>query len=324
MPQVAPSPGDPEPSGDSMAVDIATARLADGVRYLRGGALDRAYGCFEQAAARSDDPRTRSEAFRRLADVKRRRAEWSGALRLTAIALRIASDHALRNEAAAARNIEGTIHLQRGDFDRAITVYRLALANGPEALQRGLISQNLGTAFAQVGLHTEAAAWYAHSSTAFRIAGRPREELLALINQGNVRLDQGELAAAEELFREALNRLDDVASQDAELKGLVEMNLAEALGRQGHHLDAALDFVLSATGQFTVSDNRPYRVACHRVLALISDQRGDPETAAGALERGWELASQIGSGPEIAYFEKELSRLRRETSDLTAERVDLP
>ena len=302
-----------------MVVDIGSSRLADGVRYLRGGALDRAAACFETAAARSPDPQVRSEAFRRLADVKRRRAEWSAALRLAGIALRIASDQGLRNEAAAARNIEGTIHLQRGDFERAVAVYRLALASGPEAHQRGLICQNLGTAFAQNGVHGEAASWYAQSSTAFRIAGRPREELLALINQGNVRLDQGEYGAAEELFREALGRLDDVVSQDAELKGLVEMNLAEALGCQDRELETAMNLVLSATGQFTASENRPYRVACHRVLALISDRLGDRETALGALERGWELANEIGSGPELAYFERELSRLRRETIDSPAD-----
>lgn len=300
-------------------IDIGASRLTDGIRYLRGGALDRAAACFEMAASRSADPRVRSEAFRRLADVKRRRADWTAALRLTHVALRIATDHGMRNEAAAARNIEGTVHLQRGDFERAVAVYRLALASGPEAHQRGLICQNLGTAFAQKGLHADAAAWYARSSTAFRIAGRPREELLAMINQGNVRLDQGEFAEAEALFREALVRVDHTVSQDAELKGLVEMNLAEALGCQGRDLDRALDLVLSATGQFTASENRPYRVACHRVLAIISDRRGDTETARGALERGLQLALEIDSGPEIAYFERELSRHDRETSGSRAD-----
>jgi tetratricopeptide (TPR) repeat protein len=296
-------------------LDSVSSRLEDGIRYLRGGSLDRAWTCFEQAAAETRDPRVRSEAFRRLADVKRRRAEWEEALHLSAVALQVAIDHGLRDERAAALNIEGTIHLQRGDFEGAIEVYEQGLAAGPNAHQRGLICQNLGTAFAQSGLHTEAANWYARSSAAFRIAARPREALLALINQGNVRLDQGEFAAAEALFREALARVEDMSSQDAELQGLVEMNLAEALGRQGIHLDWALDLVLSATGHFAASENRPFRVASHRVVALISEQRGEIDTAIGALERGAALAHEIGSGTELAYFQREIFRLRDGTYD---------
>jgi tetratricopeptide (TPR) repeat protein len=297
-------------------VESPASKLADGIRYLRGGSLDRAWGCFEHAAEHTRDPRVRSEAFRRLADVKRRRAEWDDALRLTARALEEASGHGLANEAAAALNIEATIHLQRGEFDRAVEVYEQALGSGPDAHQRGLICQNLGTAFAQNGRHAEAGDWYARSSAAFRLAGRRREELLALVNQGNMRMDQGDLAAAETVFWEALVAVNELFSGDAELNGLIEMNLAEALARQGSRLDLALDLVLAATGHFAASDNRPYRVACHRVVALISERRGEMETAIGALERGGALAREIGSGPEIAYFDRELSRLRRDSGDI--------
>ena len=301
-----------QPSAWHAVLDSPTTILADGIRYLRGGSLDRAWSSFAQAAQRSRDPRIRSEAYRRMADVKRRRAEWAEALQLTARAVRIASDHGLREEGAAARNIEGTIHLQRGDFERAITVYQEALAVHPGPHQRGLICQNLGTAFAQNGFHSEAADWYARSSEAFRVAGRPREELLALINQGNVLLDQGDFAAAEETFRHALRLTDSEYIGDAELQGLVEMNLAEALGGQGIHLDMAMNLVLSATGHFSASENKPYRVACHRVVALISEKGGDLDTAVVALERGLELAGEIGSGPELAKCERELARLYRE------------
>lgn len=300
-------------------IETPDSKLADGIRYLRGGSLDRAWGCFEHAAERTEDPRVRSEAYRRLADVKRRRAEWDDALGLLARALQEAAGHGLANEAAAARNIEGTIHLQRGDFARAVEVYQQALGDGPDAHQRGLICQNLGTAFAQTGMHGEAADWYQRSSAAFRMAGRRREELLALVNQGNMRMDQGDLAAAETVFWEALAAVHELFSGDAELNGLIEMNLAEALALQGSRLDLALDLVLAATGHFAASDNRPYRVACHRVVALISEKRGEVETATGALERGAALAREIGSGPEIAYFDREISRLRRESGDIPSD-----
>src|SRR5690606_22190449 len=91
--------------------DTSSSRLADGIRYLRGGSLDRAVACFEEAA-RSQDPRMRSEALRRLADVKRRRAEWDEALRLSGEAIAIATGHELPEEVAAALNIEGSILLQ--------------------------------------------------------------------------------------------------------------------------------------------------------------------------------------------------------------------
>lgn len=254
-----------------------------------------------------------------MADVKRRRAEWQEALNLSARALQIAVERGLKNEAAAALNIEGTVHLQQGDFERAVAVYEQALNAGPDARQRGLICQNLGTASAQCGEHAAAAEWYAHSAAAFRVAGRPREALLALINQGNVRLDQEDFPAAEALFREALARLDELEINDAELQGLVEMNLAEALGRQGVHLDFALNLILSATGCFAASENRPFRVACHRVIALISEQRGDLDTAIGALVRGSALAREIGSGPELASIDRELARLRADLRDYPSE-----
>ncbi|MQA91388.1 MAG: tetratricopeptide repeat protein [Gemmatimonas sp.] len=289
--------------------DTPASRLADGIRYLRAGSLDRAWACFDGAAG-IEDSRIRSEALRRMADVKRRRAEWEDALRLSAQSHQVAVEHGLKEEGAAALNIEGTIHLQRGEFEQAVETYRQALAIGPSAHQRGLICQNLGTAFAQEGKHSEAAEWYAQSSSAFRIAGRRREEVLALINQGNVLLDHGELADAEARFREARALIEDQVGQDAELRGLIDMNLAEALGRQGIELDQATDLVLSATGHFAVSANRPFLVACHRVVALVSEARGDVDTAIGALERGLALAKEIGSGPELSHFHREIARLR--------------
>ncbi len=290
--------------------DATASRLSDGVRYLRAGSLDRAWSCFEQAAAEADSPRLRSEALRRMADILRRRAEWDEALRLCEMAYREAMSDDLYEQAAAALNIEGTIHLQRGEFERAVQVYLQALATGPDAHQRGLICQNLGTAFAQNGRYADGTKWYAESSAAFRAAGRRREEVLALINQGNLQLDQGEYVEAEARFREARERFRELASHDAELQGLIDMNLAEALGRLGVDLDLAMDLVLAATGHFAVSGNRPYLVACHRVVALVSEARGDVETSVGALERGLALAEEIGSGPEIAYFHREIARLR--------------
>lgn len=289
-------------------IDSPAGRLEDGIRYLRGGSLDRARACFH-AAAESRDPRIRTEALRRLADVKRRHAEWDEALQLAAEAASLAAAHDLKEDEAAALNVEGTIHLQRGDVDRAIKLYRSALEREPGPLQRGLISQNLGTANAQSGALAEATRWYAVSTASFEIAGLRREAVLARLNEGNIQLDLGELSAAEALFRTALTELGALADPDAELQALVEMNLAEALCRRGADLDHALNLALSATGQFSASDNRPYLVACHRVLALISEKRGDLETAVSALERGRRLASEIGSGPELAQLDRELARL---------------
>lgn len=290
-------------------IDSPANRLEDGIRYLRGGSLDRARACFE-AAAESRDPRIRTEALRRLADVKRRHAEWDEALRLAAEAAALAASYDLKEDEAAALNVEGSIHLQRGDLDGAIALYRAALDREPGPLQRGLIAQNLGTAHAQSGALEEATRWYALSTENFDVAGLRREAVLARVNEGNVQLDRGELRAAERLFRAALADLGALADPDTELHALVEMNLAETLGRQGVQLDHALNLLLSATGQFSAAENRPYLVACHRVLALISEKRGDLETAVSALERGRWLAREIGSGPELALLDRELARLK--------------
>ncbi|HET7320865.1 MAG TPA: tetratricopeptide repeat protein, partial [Longimicrobiaceae bacterium] len=141
--------------------------LDDGIRYLRLGSLERAWSCFEAAAHATRDPAIRSEARRRQADVLRRRGQWDDALRLADDAVQIARAHALREQEAAARNIEGTIHLQRGEFEDAVAIFSETLEIEPSARQRGLICQNLGTAHAQQGLYDAAVEWYARSSEAF-------------------------------------------------------------------------------------------------------------------------------------------------------------
>jgi tetratricopeptide (TPR) repeat protein len=288
----------------------ARAAIEDGVAYLRGGSLDRAWQRFVAAGELTADPAILSEALRRQADVRRRRGDWADALELVARAVHIAREHVIAECEAAALNVEGTIHLQRGDVDRAVRVYEQALKLEPGCHQRGLISQNLGSAHAGRGEHEEAARWYAISSEAFSEAGLRREQILSMSNQGSIRLDQGDLIAAEKTFRAALRRLGALPRGDAELQALVEMNLAETLARRGVRLEEAHELMARATGHFSVSSNRPYRVACHRVLALVANAQGDLGLAESALEGGLKLAREIESAPEVEYFERELSRLR--------------
>jgi tetratricopeptide (TPR) repeat protein len=288
----------------------AAAALSDGVEYLRAGSLHRAWQCFATAGRLAADPALRSEALRRQGDVNRRRGEWEEALELVTQAVQIARDHALHDAAAAALNIEATIHHQRGDHVRAVALYMEALAEAPESHQRGLICQNLGTAYAEQGDHEGAEQWYAESSEAFGRAGSLREELLAMNNRGSVKLDQGDPEAAESIFRAALRRTSDIPKGDAELQALVEVNLAEALARQRVKLDEAHDLMARATGHCAASSSRPLRVACHRVLALVAEAQGNEDLALSALERGLELAREVESTTEVRYFERELSRLR--------------
>lgn len=288
----------------------ASHALQDGILYLRAGALDRAERAFALAGDGTDDPAIRSEALRRLADVKRRRAEWEEALRLLEEAVQIAAAHALRDHLAAARNIQGAIRVQWGEYAAAIEIFHDALRQDPEPRQRGMVCQNLGTAHAQAGEHDAAAEWYARSAAAFAEAGCVRERVVALVNRGSVQLDRADLPAAEATFREALRGALDLPGGDAELQALAEINLAEALARQGRDLEEAHDLLLRATGHFSAAKNLPNRVACHRVLAVVTEAQGQPDLALGALRKGLELAREIRSAPEIAYFERELERLR--------------
>lgn len=286
----------------------AIAVLKDGVDYLRGGSLDRAWQQFVTAARLSTDPATLSEALRRQADVKRRRADWTEALELVARAVQIARDHALRDATAAALNVKATIHHQRGDVDHAISVYREALSFDPGGHQRGLVCQNLGTAYAELGDHEQAAAWYAESSKAFSRAGFVREQVLSMNNQASARMDQGDLVAADIILRAALRQVH--ADPDAEVQALVEVNLAETLARRRVELEEAYELMARATGYFTASSNRPYRVACHRVFAMVAEAQGNRDLAESALTRGLVLAREIQSTTEIGYFEREIARLR--------------
>lgn len=287
----------------------ASASLEDGILYLRAGALDRAAQAFATAAVGSPDPAIRSESLRRQADIKRRRAQWSDALCLLREAVQIARAHALCNHVAAALNVEGVVHQQQGELGLAIQTYQAALAENPSPRQQGLICQNLGTAYAQQGALAAAAEWYACSAAAFEAAGCRREQVAALNNRGSIRLDQGELATAELIFREALHQAMALPLGDAELQALAEVNLAEVLARRGNCLEEAYDLLLRATGHFTASQDQAGRVACHRVFALVTEAQGFPELSRCALFRGLELARSIQSRADIEYFERELSRI---------------
>lgn len=289
--------------------ESAEISLHDGIRYLRGGSMERAWTCFECAAREASDPAIVSEALRRQGDVKRRRGEWTAALELCAAAVAVAEEQGLKDHAAAALNIAATVHLQQGEFAMAIGEYERALAAGPTPHQQGLICQNLGTAFALQDQHEQAEMWYARSSAAFGAAGHPREQILALINQGSMQLDLGDIVRAQESFELALGLIDRHPLEDTELEALVEVNIAEALARQELKLDEAYELLIVALGHFSATEDRPHQLACHRIFALISERQGRREVALEAMRRGLELARQIGSIIEAKYFERELSRL---------------
>lgn len=288
----------------------AIAALRDGITQLHAGSLERAWTLFDTALQRTDDPAVRSEALRRKADIQRRRAEWAEAVLLASEAVQIATTHALHDHAAAALNVKGSIYIQRAEFSRAIDTFLAALRFRPEALQEGLICQNLGTTYAQQGRYEEASDWYARSSSAFQRAGHPREQILSLINQGSVQLDQDAHGTAESIFREALHQVCALPQGDAELQALAELNIAETLARRGTDLEEAFDLLLRATGYFATAGNRPHHIACHRVFAVVTEKQGFPELSLGALERGLELALGAHCPREIAHFETELARLR--------------
>jgi tetratricopeptide (TPR) repeat protein len=286
----------------------AAACIAEGERYLMGGAIRKASHSFRNAARTAADAATRSEALRRQADTHRRCGEWVEALALAAEAQLIALEADLAGHASAAANIQGSVFLQTGEFDRAIEHFAEALRLRPSHAQSGLICMNVGTCYAIQQQFPDAALWYKRAQDAFAEANLVREQVLVMNNLGSVRQDQGDFSGAAETFLQATRLLQKEKNPDIELEAILLLNRAEALARQELDLEQASSLVIRALGHFSATGNRPHTVSSYRVLAMIAAKRGEQDTEYAMLQQGLHIARQLHAKPDVEYFEAQLLR----------------
>jgi tetratricopeptide (TPR) repeat protein len=290
-----------------MANDYARELIDDGIRAERLGALDRAVTCFVAATHEADEPDTLADAFTRLADAFRERADWTSALDAAQRAQATAREARLEDRLACARVAEGNVLICRGDFREAKRLFEELLAGTADPRLRGIALQNIGSIQAQQGQLGAAERSFAESYGCFQRAEYQRGEAIALNNYGRVALDRGTTELAEGLLSQGLALAREV--EDEELIALVKLNLAEVLSLRGH-LQRAGDLVSGAMGHFVESGNRWRQVACLRLIGSINERTGDRDAAVRCYERALCLATEIGATMEVGALADCLTRAR--------------
>lgn len=282
------------------------ALLADGVRNQRGGRLDRALRLFAEVAESGCADELRAEALCRQASVHRARCDWSLAVDAArrGAALAVQAGHADLH--AEALNAEAVIYLTRGEFEEAAPLLERVLALAAGDRVRGIAAQNLGAIAAQRGDHREAERLFLESRARFAAAGYEFGEATALNNAAAAALDRHEPAVALELSGEAIS----IAARlgDLELRGIAEINHAEALAGLGRR-DEAEERASVALGHFNAAGNALREVECLRLLGDIRAARGDIGTAERCYRRGLDVARRIEATRAVAEIGRRIEAL---------------
>ena len=281
--------------------------LADGIRYERGGVVNRARECFETVTrAAGEYPEEAAEAWWRLANLHRLHSSWEEALTCARRAAALAHEHGFPNTEADALNIEGAVWYVRGDYDQARIHYLRVLDLATTDGTRAKALQNLGSLAAEGGAFDEAERLFGESRTAFRNAGDARGEANSLLNMGRLQLDRG--------LTELAHRTLDEAVTAARLTGDLEMHAAAllnhgiALGELGR-AEEAEERVITAYGQFTIADIPVQRVRSLMQLATLAAARRESGAARVCLEHARDVAQSAQLPRELVMIEDSLRSL---------------
>ncbi len=292
--------------------DIADL-LADGVRYERGGVVQRARECFEAVTRRAKDhPAAAAEAWWHLANLHRLHSSWDNSIDAAHRGAELAREHGLVDSEANALNIEGAVYWTRGEYHRAQPLFlrMLELARTPDTRAKAL--QNLGSITAEQGDLEGGERLFAESREAYHQAGDQRGEAVSLLNIGRLQMDRGELDAARETLESAVYGAKQCG--DLEMLAAAQLNLGMALGALGLTSDAE-ERISTAYGQFTIADNPTQRVRCLTQLATLAAARGEYSGARVCLTHARGVAESAELPRELRLIGEQLAVLKLQGSD---------
>ena len=281
--------------------------LADGIRYERGGVVNRARDCFEAVTLSAEQhPEEAAEAWWRLGNLHRLHSSWDEALRCARKAATLAREHGLPNTEADALNIEGAVWYVRGDYEQARVHYLRMLELATTSGTRAKALQNLGTLAAEVRDFDEGERLFAESRTAFRSAGDARGEANSLLNMGRLQLDRGFPDIANGTLDEAVSAARQTG--DLEMHAAALLNHGIALGELGRSEEAE-ERVITAYGQFTIADIPVQRVLSLMQLAALAASRNEARAARVCLEHARDVAESAQLPRELVMIAERLSVL---------------
>ncbi|MCP4370365.1 MAG: tetratricopeptide repeat protein, partial [Deltaproteobacteria bacterium] len=185
------------------------------------------------------------------------------------------------------------VHSNLGDPAEELRLYLLARQAFDKAGDLAGIattSSNIGTIYVETGQKEEAEAAY-QQALAFAIeAGKELGQANALLNLGELALNQGEPERALELLRRSLEihlTLDGYQTRLID----VYFPLGEAWTALGDD-SRALDYHRRALALATELDDQQRQIIAWSKIALVHRRRGELDTAIGLLEQAVEVARE--------------------------------
>jgi tetratricopeptide (TPR) repeat protein len=285
----------------------AAALLADGIRYERGGVVQRARECFETVTrAAGHAPEEAAEAWWRLANLHRLHSSWDEALSAARKGAELAHAHGLENTEADALNIEGAVWFVRGEYEQARVHYLRMLGLARTQATRAKALQNLGSVAAELRDFDEGERLFTESREAYRAAGDARGEANSLLNIGRLQLDQGFPEVAHRTLEEAVSAARQTG--DLEMHAAAMLNHGMALGELGRNEEAE-ERIITAYGQFTIADIPLQRVRALMQLATLAASRKETSAARVCLEHARDVAEFSQLPRELVLINERLGAL---------------
>lgn len=234
---------------------------------------------------------TRLAALRWLGRAYLEQGNRAAAMDVLEAAVAAATQAESRSAIAQALNIVAILHQTGGDLDKAESIYREARANAVEtgdAQAVAMIDQNLGTVAGIRGSSHGALEAFILSREGYHSLGLREQEAQVLNNIGLAYAELGDVARAEEAYREAAIAFGEEHDYTNEVEvALNQIQLCIGTGRFDE-ASARLKPILELTGE--TSPGRRGEVFRH--VGVIAREEGDYVRAAEYLGRAAECAEE--------------------------------
>ena len=309
MTQPLRSPSAARPGPDS-GVRRAAELLAEAISDERAGRAAEAAGGYRavaEAAAREGDPRTESEALRRLSVILHHGNDRDLARELCGRSHELARAVGDQVLAGEAMNVLAGFDFEAGAMDAARARYHEALElAGDLPWLRARVEQNLGVLANVQGDHAGAVGHYRRSLDAFERSGDDRGRAIVYHNLGMVSADRARWHDAERYY--ALSRALATQTGDRHLEGLCLLNHAEVLVARQRYEEARAG-AEQALELFNHLGARLDKADAYKVLGVVYRETGRPVLAESRLRAAIEHAVSTGSVLSEAESSRELARL---------------
>lgn len=175
----------------------------------------------------------------------------------------------------------------------------------PDAEQVADFATEVGSVYAQMGELTKSRIWYVQGLHGYESANRQAETAHNLICLAG--LDRAE--GSEQKAQDLLGAAYDIQSQLGATEQMMHVRnaMAQGLLASGEEDDTALAYLTEALGLAKTLGDADAQGETHQLLALVTAQRGDADTAAEHLAQAAEFFTAAGES-EKAEFVGQLLR----------------